>query len=242
MEEKLPVQKPTSNLSRLSTLLRERWPEYVIEILVIILSISASFALDEWKDKQRKQELEQLYLKELARDIEADINQLNEIITETKQIVFKANTLINLNQQALQPDYGQLTSDIRFTFKRPRFVAQDATFSDLKSTGNMQSLSSFSLKNELFNYYKQYESIILIETAELEATNAFIGPYMLRKLPLSGGRKNGQELILTNLFKDVEFQNSMLLRQSTRQELLQEYIQAMKQGKQILVAIKMQSK
>lgn len=163
MEEKLPVQKTAGNLSRLSTLLRERWPEYVMEILVIILSISASFALDEWKDKQRKQELEQLYLKELTRDIESDVDQLNEIIAETKQVVFKASALINLDRQELQPDYDQFISDIRFAFKRPRFVAQDATFSDLKSTGNMQVLSSFSLKNALFNYYKQYESIVLLK-------------------------------------------------------------------------------
>lgn len=242
MEEKLPVQEPISSLRRLPALLRERWPEYMIEILVIILSISASFALDEWKDKQHKQELEQLYLKELARDIESDVNQLNEIIVETKQIVLKAGKLINLDQQALQADYSQLTNDIRFTFKRPRFVAQDATFSDLKSTGNMQSLSSFSLKNELFNYYKQYESIILIETAELETTNAFIGPYILRRLPLMSGRGNDRKLILTSMFKDVEFQNSMLVRQSTREELLGEYSQALKQGKQILTAIKLQSK
>ena len=104
----------------------------------------------------------------------------------------------------------------------------------------MQSLSNFSLKNDLFNYYKQYESIVLIETAELEATNALIGPYMVKRLPLAGGSRNGQKSVLTDLFKEVEFQNSMLLRQSTRQELLQEYNQALKQGKQILAAIKSQ--
>ncbi|GAB3642832.1 hypothetical protein [Spirosoma arcticum] len=240
MEEDLPVQKPTSNLGRLSTLLRERWPEYVIEILVIVLSISASFALDEWKDKQRKQELEQLYLKELARDIESDISQLTEIIAETKQVISKASGLINLSRQGSQPDYSQVISDIRFTFKRPRFVAQDATFSDLKSTGNMQSLSNFSLKNNLFNYYKQYESIVLIETAELEVTNALIGPYMVRRLPLMGESRKDQKLILSGLFNEIEFQNSMLLRQSTRQELLQEYSQVLTQGKRILAAIKSQ--
>jgi hypothetical protein len=56
------------------------------------------------------------------------------------------------------------------------------------------------------------------------------------------GRGNDRKLILTSMFKDVEFQNSMLVRQSTREELLGEYNQALKQGKQILAAIKLQSK
>ena len=31
--------------------LRHRWPEYLIEIFVIVLSISISFGLDQWKER-----------------------------------------------------------------------------------------------------------------------------------------------------------------------------------------------
>jgi type II secretory pathway pseudopilin PulG len=152
MDQKPAVQKPVTSLRKLANLIRERWPEYVVEIAVIIFSISISFALDEWKDRQQKQELEQLYLKELARDIDADIRQLNGIIAETKQVAQKANGLIKLSQQESQPVYSQFVNDVRFIFKRPRFVAQDATFSDLKSSGNLQTMRSFPLKNALFDY------------------------------------------------------------------------------------------
>lgn len=223
-------------------LLRDRWPEYVMEILVIVLSISASFALDEWKDRHNKKELEQLYLKELARDIAADTSQLSEIIAETKQIILRADKLLAPRQTGPLLASNQLIGDIRFTFKRPRFVAQDATFSDLKNTGNLQSISSFSLKNDLFNYYKQYESTVLIEAAELGATNEFMGPYILKRLPLAGGSTARQKAQLESMLGDVEFQNSMVLRQITRQELLQEYSQALQQGKHVLSVIKSQAK
>lgn len=242
MENKLPVQKPSNALDKLTGLIRERWPEYVIEIIVIILSISISFALDEWKDKSRKKELEQFYLKELTRDIESDINQLDEVIAESRNVVQKANALIKLGQGNAQPVDNQFFSDIRFIFKRPRFVAQDATFSDLKSTGNMQALSSFPLKSNLFDYYKQYESIVLIETAELESTNTLVAPYILKRLPLTDGSISAKKLNLTAIVHDIEFQNGLLVRLTTRQELLREYEQSRNLGKQILAAIKLQLK
>ena len=169
-----------------------------------------------------------------------DINQLDEIIAETRNVVQKVNALIKLGQGNSQPVYNQFFSDIRFIFKRPRFVAQDATFSDLKSTGNMQALSSFPLKSDLFDYYKQYESIVLIETAELESTNTLVAPFILKQLPLLEGSISTQKLTITAIVHTIEFQNGLLVRQTTRQELLREYEQSRKQGKQILAAIKLQ--
>jgi hypothetical protein len=41
--------------------LRHRWPEYLIEIVVIVFSISISFAFDQWKERRHEHEVEQLY-------------------------------------------------------------------------------------------------------------------------------------------------------------------------------------
>lgn len=240
MEEKPPVQKPVTSIRKLANLIRERWPEYVIEIVVIIFSISISFALDEWKESQRKQELEQLYLKELARDMETDMRQLSEIITETKQIVQTVDRLTKRSQSRTQPNYDQFIKDVRFIFKRPRFVAQDATFSDLKSTGNLQTMRSFPLKNALFDYYKHYESIGLVESAELESTNTLVGPYLLKRLPLQNTSAESGKVDLAAVFREAEFQNLMLVRYSNREELLRDYEQIRRQGQRILTSIKSQ--
>lgn len=242
MEEKLPVQHTDTAGRKLSALLHDKWPEYVIEVIVIIFSISISFALDEWKDNRKKQELEQFYLKELAHDIETDTSQLREIIAETQQIVQKARTLRQYSEVPTQPSYTSILTDIRFIFKRPRFVAQDATFADLKSTGNMQTLSSFPLKSALFDYYKQYESITLVEAAELETTNTLVAPSVVKRLPLADGIKTNHQANLTALFREVEFQNGLLIRETTREELLHNYERTLNHGNQILASIKSQLK
>lgn len=231
-------QKPISSIGKLTNLLRERWPEYVLEIFVIIFSITISFALDEWKDGQRKQELAQAYLKGLYREIQTDTSQLKEIIAETKQVIKQAKSLSELDPHTPPTDYKQFVSQMRFVFKRPRFIAEDATFSDLKSTGNMQVISSFPLKNSLFDYYKQYEAIGQVETAELETTNAIVGPYLLRRFSLADKANEAPKASWAAITGEIEFQNTLLIRRSTREELLRDYEESLTLGKQILTLIK----
>ncbi|GAB3717237.1 hypothetical protein GCM10027592_59200 [Spirosoma flavus] len=230
--------KPVSSFGKVYDLLREKWPEYVIEILVIIFSITISFAFDEWKDGRQKRETEQTYLKGLYTDIQTDMNQLNEVMDETRQVIQRAKNLTEFNIQRPDATYKQLTDDVRFVFKRPRFIAEDATFADLKSTGNMQVISSLPLKKALFDYYKQYETIIRVETAELETTNAIVGPYILNRISLGKPADNTSKTALALITNDVAFQNTILVRRTTREELLHDYQETATLGKQILALIK----
>ncbi|MBD2753619.1 hypothetical protein [Spirosoma validum] len=242
MEEKpaSSAPQPITSFGKLSGLIRERWPEYVLEIIVIIFSITISFAFDEWKDGRHKQELEQTYLKGLYSEIQTDTSQLKEVIAETQQVIQKTIVLSGLNTQTAKPTYQQFADNVRFIFKRPRFIAEDATFSDLKSTGNMQVISSFSIKNSLFDYYKKYETIVQVETAELETTNTIIGPYILRRFPLAGKVTGTSSVNWVALTGETEFQNALLVRRSTREELLRDYQQSLALANRILASIKPQ--
>src|ERR1700710_2565774 len=64
--------------------LRHRWPEYLIEIFVIVFSISVSFGLDQWKERRREDEIERLYLKTLADNLRADVEGLGEVTAGTQ--------------------------------------------------------------------------------------------------------------------------------------------------------------
>jgi hypothetical protein len=230
------THQPTSS-GQLINLVREKWPEYVIEILVIIISITISFVFDEWREKQRKTEVEQIYLKGLANDTETDRNQLVEIVEETKQILQKTNHLLIASRQSLPTDSAQnLLNAIRFIMKRPRFVSEDVTFTDLKSTGNMQLMTSPGLKRALFEYYKKVESTVLVENAELDAVTAISGPYLISRIPFVDGNQRD----IRPLLNETEFRNILFLRQSHRKELLGEYQQLLKLANRIQAMVKKQ--
>jgi hypothetical protein len=231
----------TNPLKGLQQLLKEKWTEYLVEIIVIILGITISFALDEWKEQRQKKELEQVYLKSLHNDLIQDIRNLKRTIEETQLVIRQAKML--LAQAELSPRADSLPippvqffTALRDILRRPLFIAHDATFSDLKSSGNMQIITDFPLKNALFGYFLDYESIKLIEVAEREVTITITGPYLMKHFPLRYLERryladtSSQHLKENNfmpMLRDREFSNNLFIRLSNRAELLQDYQEAL---------------
>src|SRR5437763_8297118 len=104
MEEKLhaddPVEIPAERSDILPApvphkkhtvtgLLKEMWPAYLIEIIVIILGISITLILEEWRDSSRENNLEQIYLKNLQTDVATDLNSLGQSIWATVSLLLR---------------------------------------------------------------------------------------------------------------------------------------------------------
>jgi signal transduction histidine kinase len=203
--------------------LRHRWPEYLIEIFVIVLSISISFGLDQWKDTRHEDEVEQLYLKTLSDNLASDIDALHEIIPETRLVIRKAQSLLDQSRGAAPIAPARFDVDIRDIARRPSFFAHDAAFSDLRSSGNLRVIHDFKLKNDLFDYYGQYESIKAKEASERESLITLVAPYLLRKIAIGGSAGTPDRPDVPAIRNDREFGNTMWVRVHERSELLADY-------------------
>ncbi|HEV7515060.1 MAG TPA: hypothetical protein VGR07_02045 [Thermoanaerobaculia bacterium] len=205
--------------------LRHRWPEYLIEMVVIILSISISFALDQWKERRHEHEVEQLYLKTLSNNLISDTDALHDVIPETQLVIRKAQALFAASQappSAAAPS-GPFDEDLRDIARRPSFFAHDAAFADLRSSGNLRVIHDFRLKNALFDYYGQYESIKAKEASERESLITLIAPNLIKMISLSGGAPSPGEPGRAALPHDRVFANSMWIRIHERSEMLEDY-------------------
>jgi hypothetical protein len=211
-------------------LIREMWPAYLIEIIVIILGISITLALEEWRDNSKENRLEQSYLKNLLSDIETDLRSLKDASVSTEKLLEKGNELLGFirNPDGKVISSSQLNSDVRAILDRPKFISRDASFSDLKSSGNLHLLKDIQLKNLLFAYYSETQHIGQIQEAEQQATITISGAYFMKRFPMDNklsesvlSESNG----LSEL-KSIEFDNNVLLRISNRKELLGYYHKA----------------
>jgi hypothetical protein len=209
-------------------LIEEMWPAYLIEIFVIILGISITLALEEWRDKSKESELAAIYEKNLLADVDVDLASLKHVEQSTTELVSKGDELLEFIKD---PSVNSLTSsradsDIRAIIGRTKFISSDATFSDLKNSGNLHLLGDIQLKNLLFAYYSLAQIIKETQDAEQQATIIISGPYFLKHFPLSGDA--GPQPVmdpqqLQTLSRDVEFGNNVLLRVENRKELLEDY-------------------
>jgi hypothetical protein len=223
--------------------LRHRWPEYLIEIVVIVLSISISFALDQWKESRHEHEVEQLYLRTLSNNLTSDIDALNGAIPETQLVIRKAHRLLAICQGG---DLGSesINEDILDIARRPSFFAHDAGFTDLKSSGNLRVLHDFRLKNALFDYYGRYESIKAKEASERESLITLVAPNLLRTVAISEPAEapgttsarsatSATSATLAAIRHDRVFANGMWVRIHERGELLDDYQQELRLAESI---------
>jgi type II secretory pathway pseudopilin PulG len=240
MEEKIkesegatdaPV-KPHSKKHRVRTLIREMWPAYLIEVLVIILGISITLALEEWRDNSKEAQLERIYRRNLLGDIETDLQSLKYATENTRQLLEKGGQLLKFVQDPVKNPLSlpQMDAALQSVLGRPNFASGDATFSDLKSSGNLHLIKDIRLKSLLFAYYSQAQTIRAAQDAEQQATIVISGPYFLKRFPLLGNSATAPALAgnqeLRALPTDVEFGNNVFLRVTNREELLTDYQKA----------------
>jgi hypothetical protein len=228
--ETATIQPPAVHHKKqtVSGLIKEMWPAYLIEIIVIILGISITLALEEWRDNSRENHLERIYLKNLETDVETDLKSLSVAITGTKSLLQRGNELLGY---ARSPENKNISSNqvhegIRAILSRPNFITSDASFTDLKSSGNLHLIKDIPLKNLLFAYYNETQHIKEIQDAERQTAITLAGAYFLKQFPLDENRSQVSSITakdLNELLKNIEFDNNVLLRVLNRKELLDSY-------------------
>jgi len=226
-----PVAPAKRKPNRVMHLLGEMWPAYLIEVFVIILGITITLALEEWRDEGKEAELEKVYLANLAADIEEDLRSLHYAATNTDSLMERGE---EIRQFVRDPEGHSLTSErlnknVRNLLDRPNFLSHDATFSDLKSSGNLHLLKDITLKGLLFSYYSKADNIHRIQDAEQAATINLVAVYFLKWFSMDPSQ---EAPILQNpggikaLAGNVEFRNQVGARVAMRRELREQYADA----------------
>ena len=67
-------------MKRIAQLIREKWPEYLLEILVIIIGILLALALNNWNDDRKSKIEEQKVLSVLHQEFAGNIEALSSIL------------------------------------------------------------------------------------------------------------------------------------------------------------------
>lgn len=149
--------------------------KYALDFIVVFLGISVSFGLNNLNEKRKDRVSEKNYYENLLEDARQDLSNLENQIMVCEQRLDASNEILILvqNNSSIKEIVSNSFNAIRQMSNH--FKPIDATYEDLKSSGNLKLIQDNSLKNEILNYYSYLTGVTeTISNGSQFATNIFI--------------------------------------------------------------------
>lgn len=161
-------------IKKILSTLAQKWPEYLIEAIVIIVSILGAFALDNWNEYRKEKQTESKIISQLIDEYQVNLEQLNEKIEFRKSIISGALTMFELIDNPETVSYDSLVTTMSFLVNDPTF---DPIYNDLATTGSLRIISNESLKKNLSTWQSEVAALKEMESAWQKVVEEQINPY-----------------------------------------------------------------
>ena len=132
------------------TILSQKWPEYILEIIVITIGIFGAFTLNNWKETRKNQIFEKEVLTQIKINLERDRETLEEIRISFEKAIKSSDKILQKKQGYSENDSTKywLGDIVQFD----RFQPLTNAYEMLKSKG-LDNLSNKKLAFLLGQYY-----------------------------------------------------------------------------------------
>ena len=181
-EDPATHEHPVTPLGRTArSLLWRRWPEFVIEFILIIVGILTALAIDGWVQDRKDGRTEIAYLELLRDDLVQIEGQLQDYVDFETGILEDGVALFHaLDSSNSERDPLQIQAGISRLGARKTLQIVSAAFTDLQSTGNLQVIRDRGLRQQIVGYFFQAERTeLIIEKNNTAFVDRLYLPFML---------------------------------------------------------------
>lgn len=193
--------------------LQVNWLNQFVELVVVIIGISLAFMINRAHENHKAGRLEHKYLQSFSDDISKDSEQLAEILTHEKATLTNINRLLGLLKKPLVHNDSVMV--ILSTMSRYYPFFQNAsTYESIRNSGNLNILSDYFLKEEIFKYYQQDEERKIQEQSFSSYLNSYFIPFLFESIDLESAKIINMELLRHYEFKNLLLGYQVLLRQN----------------------------
>ncbi|MFZ0389139.1 MAG: hypothetical protein WAN36_01675 [Calditrichia bacterium] len=183
---------------------RINWVGYFIELLVVIIGVTAAFWLNRFEDNRRDRSLENRYLSGLQADLAADFAEMQNLLADMKKSEVSVNLLIDLLTRSEIP-LDSLPPLVPVLAEGFHFAPHNTTFETMKSAAGLQIIDNFELKNRIVALYNSYEQVQFTEEIHFHFVREQITPYLFRIFNMKE-----QAILNRALLSEKEFLNLSL--------------------------------
>lgn len=157
-----------------------RLGSYLVEIVIIIIGISLSFALSDWEKRNTANEDYQSYLNKLRQDIRIDSAQIASDMRSYRNKIRGVFLIFQYHDGFPQDSIAMLGEAQNALTNFVQFLPNDNTFQVLSSTGDFKVFPNDSLVSELFQLYRyDYAFIEMLGNEANHERTDYIKPYLI---------------------------------------------------------------
>lgn len=135
-------------MKRLLTTLKDKWPEYLVEGIVIIASILIAIELENWNEERKERASEKVILHNLKEELVNNLTELREVSDQHDESYTSLFELLNLFENGYaEYSEGRLDSLFLKTQAFYTFEPTDGYMKSIISSGKIDDLQSEKLKS-----------------------------------------------------------------------------------------------
>ena len=137
-----------------------KYLKYAIgEIVLVVIGILIALSINNWNEDRKARTLEVNYLKNIQADLNAELKNNESMIEERNYKAFFGDTLMTTPAGKTKAEQFRLQMIQGFVFGWRNFIPTNNTFKELLSSGQLNSISSDSIKYYLLELDKIYSNI-----------------------------------------------------------------------------------
>lgn len=202
---------------KLTFIKKINWPTHIAELLVVFLGITAGFVLQNNKEQNEDNELEQKYIEGIHVDITENIEELQESIQRDSLWLAQSTyalKLIALDSLSLDSANSLIKTMIYYS----ELSEQTTTYENILNSGNLNLIEDYDLKQKIVEYHKGLENFQLLETYFHDYYSGTLMPFLMINYDLFS-----QKLTVTNTHKSILFKNIFATHYSLTQQRFEGY-------------------
>lgn len=139
-------------MKRIIETFSHKWPEYLLEVFVLIIGIYGAFAVDNWNEDRKERKIEREYIISIIEDIQSDASNFTRLVSlfETKEK--ELDTVLRLFPK-LRTEYNDtLWRNLPTVINYADFIYTDRTMKQLNNSGGMRFIVNKAARDGILDY------------------------------------------------------------------------------------------
>jgi hypothetical protein len=153
-------------MKRILTTLSQKWPEYLLEILVITIGILGAFILNNWNESRKENTSTKVLAYSLIEDLQKDVDFLSTSIEWSEQKIMSCDSILtHFSRKKSAWDSVRIYHHMNWVSQSNPFFATNGTYEQIVTSGTLKSFDQ-SIANQLNAYNMQLSKVNYWSEAE----------------------------------------------------------------------------